>query len=105
MVNFFEWEMPISYSSVIEEHNAVRNDIGIFDVSHMTIFDLDGGDQLAFLEYIFANDIKKISTSNKAIYGVLLNEYGGILDDLIIYLAENKFSHDSKCSTREQNKS
>ncbi len=104
MVNFFEWEMPISYSSAIEEHNAVRNDIGIFDVSHMTIFDLDGGDQLAFLEYIFANDIKKISTSNKAIYGVLLNEYGGILDDLIIYHAENKFRLVSNCSTREQNK-
>ena len=61
MVNFSNWEMPISYSSLIEEHNAVRNTVGIFDVSHMSIFDFDGGDQVAFFEKIFANDIKKIS--------------------------------------------
>ena len=85
MVNFSDWEMPISYSSLIEEHNAVRNTAGIFDVSHMSVFDFDGGNQVAFFEKIFANDIKKISKENKAIYGALLNEEGRILDDLIIY--------------------
>ena len=60
MVNFSNWEMPISYSSLIEEHNAVRNKAGNFDVSHMSVFDLDGGNQIAFFEKIFANDIKKI---------------------------------------------
>ena len=104
MVNFSDWEMPISYTSLIEEHNAVRNTAGIFDVSHMSVFDLEGGDQVAFLERIFANDIKKISQENKALYGVLLNEEGGILDDLIIYHANNKFRLVSNCSTREQNK-
>ena len=104
MVNFSNWEMPISYSSFIEEHNAVRNTAGIFDVSHMSVFDFDGFNQVAFFEKIFANDIKKIYKDNKAIYGALLNEEGGILDDLIIYHANNKFRLVSNCSTREQNK-
>jgi len=104
MVNFSNWEMPISYSSLIKEHNAVRNAAGIFDVSHMSVFDFDGGNQIAFFKKIFANDIKKIYKDNKAIYGALLNEEGGILDDLIIYHANNKFRLVSNCSTREQNK-
>jgi len=104
MVNFSNWEMPISYTSLIEEHNAVRNTAGIFDVSHMAVFDFMGGDQIAFFEKIFANDIKKISLENKAIYGALLNEEGGILDDLIIYHANSKFRLVSNCSTREQNR-
>ncbi|MDB2599625.1 glycine cleavage system aminomethyltransferase GcvT [Gammaproteobacteria bacterium] len=104
MVNFSNWEMPISYSSLIEEHNAVRNTVGIFDVSHMSVFDFDGDNQVAFFEKIFANDVKKIYKDNKAIYGALLNEEGGILDDLIIYHANNKFRLVSNCSTREQNR-
>ena len=104
MVNFSNWEMPISYSSLIEEHNAVRNKAGIFDVSHMSVFDFDGGNQIAFFKKIFANDIKKTSKGNKAIYGALLNEEGGILDDLIIYHADDKFRLVSNCSTREQNR-
>jgi len=104
MVNFSNWEMPISYSSLIEEHNAVRNTVGIFDVSHMSVFDFDGDNQVAFFEKIFANDIKKIYKDNKAIYGALLNQEGGILDDLIIYHANNKFRLVSNCSTREQNR-
>jgi aminomethyltransferase len=104
MVNFSNWEMPISYSSLIEEHNAVRNTVGIFDVSHMSVFDFDGDNQVAFFEKIFANDIKKIYKDNKAIYGALLNAEGGILDDLIIYHANNKFRLVSNCSTREQNR-
>ena len=104
MVNFSNWEMPISYSSLIEEHNAVRNTVGIFDVSHMSVFDFDGDNQVAFFKKIFANDIKKIYKDDKAIYGALLNEEGGILDDLIIYHANNKFRLVSNCSTREQNR-
>ena len=104
MVNFSHWEMPISYTSLIEEHHAVRNTAGIFDVSHMSVFDFKGGDQVAFFEKIFANDIKKICNDDKAIYGALLNEDGGILDDLIIYHAKDKFRLVSNCSTREQNR-
>ena len=104
MVNFSHWEMPISYTSLIEEHHAVRNTAGIFDVSHMSVFDFKGGDQVAFFEKIFANDINKICNDDKAIYGALLNEEGGILDDLIIYHANEKFRLVSNCSTREQNR-
>ena len=104
MVNFSHWEMPISYTSLIEEHHAVRNTAGVFDVSHMSVFDFNGGDQVAFFEKIFANDIKKICNDDKAIYGALLNEEGGILDDLIIYHANEKFRLVSNCSTREQNR-
>lgn len=104
MVNFSHWEMPISYTSLIEEHHAVRNTAGIFDVSHMSVFDFKDGDQVAFFEKIFANDIKKICNDDKAIYGALLNEEGGILDDLIIYHANEKFRLVSNCSTREQNR-
>ena len=104
MVNFSHWEMPISYTSLIEEHHAVRNTAGVFDVSHMSVFDFNGGDQVAFFEKIFANDIKKISNEDKAIYGALLNEEGGILDDLIIYHAKDKFRLVSNCSTLEQNR-
>ncbi|MDA8780816.1 glycine cleavage system aminomethyltransferase GcvT [Gammaproteobacteria bacterium] len=104
MVNFSHWEMPISYTSLIEEHHAVRNTAGIFDVSHMSVFDFKGGDQVAFFKKIFANDIKKICNDDKAIYGALLNEEGGILDDLIIYHAQDKFRLVSNCSTREQNR-
>ena len=104
MVNFSNWEMPISYTSLIEEHHAVRKTAGVFDVSHMSVFDFNGGDQVAFFEKIFANDIKKISNQDKAIYGALLNEEGGILDDLIIYHANEKFRLVSNCSTREQNR-
>ena len=82
----------------------MRNAAGIFDVSHMSVFDFDGGNQIAFFKKIFANDIKKIYKDNKAIYGALLNEEGGILDDLIIYHANNKFRLVSNCSTRMQNR-
>ena len=64
MVNFAQWEMPITYSSLIEEHHAVRKTAGIFDVSHMAVFDFSGGDQIGFFEKIFANDIKKIANEN-----------------------------------------
>ena len=59
MVNFSNWEMPISYSSLIEEHNAVRNAAGIFDVSHMSVFDFNDGDQIAFFEKILPMTLKK----------------------------------------------
>ena len=59
MVNFSNWEMPISYSSLIEEHNAVRNTAGIFDVSHMSVFDFDGFNQVAFFEKILPMTLKK----------------------------------------------
>jgi aminomethyltransferase len=85
MVDFHGWEMPINYGSQIEEHHAVRQDAGMFDVSHMTIVDVKGADAQAFLRKLVANDVAKLTVKGKALYTGMLNEQGGVIDDLIIY--------------------
>ncbi len=85
MIDFGGWEMPLHYGSQIEEHHAVRRSAGLFDVSHMGIFDLRGPDAQALLEVLVANDVAKLGTPGKALYGCMLNEAGGVLDDLIVY--------------------
>ncbi|MFC3120918.1 glycine cleavage system aminomethyltransferase GcvT [Agaribacter flavus] len=85
MVDFFGWEMPINYGSQIEEHHAVRNDAGMFDVSHMTIVDVTGNDAQAYLQYLLANDVAKLQSKGKALYSAMLNHEGGVVDDLIVY--------------------
>lgn len=89
MVDFHGWEMPINYGSQIEEHNAVRNDAGMFDVSHMTIVDIQGEQAQAFLRKLVANDVAKLTIPGKALYTPMLNEQGGVIDDLIIYFFSN----------------
>ena len=84
MVDFGGFNMPIQYSGISIEHNAVRNDVGIFDVSHMGEFILDGNDSLNFLENVCSNNIGKIEIG-RAQYNCLLNPNGGIVDDLIVY--------------------
>jgi aminomethyltransferase len=92
MVDFGGWDMPVNYGSQIEEHNAVRNDCGMFDVSHMCPVDLTGTGCRAFLSRLVANDVAKLQVSGKALYAAMLNEAGGVIDDLIIYfLEENRF--------------
>ena len=85
MVDFSGWEMPIHYGSQIEEHHAVRRDAGMFDVSHMCALDLAGPDSRAYLRHLLANDVAKLTTPGKALYSCLLNESGGVIDDLIVY--------------------
>ncbi|MBK8121649.1 MAG: glycine cleavage system aminomethyltransferase GcvT [Sulfuritalea sp.] len=85
MVDFSGWEMPIHYGSQIEEHHAVRRDAGMFDVSHMCALDLAGPDARGWLRRLLANDVAKLTTPGKALYSCLLNEAGGIIDDLIVY--------------------
>ena len=85
MVDFHGWEMPINYGSQIEEHHAVRNDAGMFDVSHMTIVDVVGSQAKAYLRYLLANDVEKLQDKGKALYSGMLNEKGGVVDDLIVY--------------------
>jgi aminomethyltransferase len=92
MVDFGGWDMPVNYGSQIEEHHAVRNDCGMFDVSHMCPIDVVGPDCRAFLSRLVANDVAKLQTSGKALYSAMLNETGGVIDDLIIYfLTETRF--------------
>jgi len=85
MVDFSGWEMPIHYGSQIEEHHAVRRDAGMFDVSHMCALDLAGPDARGFLRYLLANDVAKLGTPGKALYSCMLDETGGVIDDLIVY--------------------
>ncbi len=85
MVDFHGWEMPINYGSQIEEHHAVRKNAGMFDVSHMTIVDVQGSDAKSFLRGLVTNDVAKLILPGKALYTGMLNKAGGVIDDLIIY--------------------
>ncbi|MEO7433614.1 MAG: glycine cleavage system aminomethyltransferase GcvT, partial [Dokdonella sp.] len=91
MVDFGGWDMPISYGSQIEEHHAVRSDAGMFDVSHMTVVDLNGARCRQFLRHLLANNIDKLKVSGKALYSCMLNEQGGVIDDLIVYFLDEAF--------------
>ena len=86
LVDFSGWELPIHYGSQIEEHEAVRTDAGMFDVSHMVVTDIKGSDTKAWLQMLLANDVDKLKTVGKALYSGMLNEQGGVIDDLIVYL-------------------
>jgi aminomethyltransferase len=85
MVDFAGWDMPIHYGSQIEEHHQVRRDAGMFDVSHMCVVDLRGARVTDFLRYLLANDVARLTVPGKAIYSCMLNERGGVIDDLIVY--------------------
>ena len=91
LVDFAGWEMPINYGSQIEEHHAVRRDAGMFDVSHMTVVDLSGPDTRAFLRKLLANNIDRLQAPGKALYSCMLNEQGGVIDDLIVYFVREDF--------------
>ena len=85
MVDFAGWHMPVQYkTSIIEEHNTVRNAVGLFDVSHMGELFVSGKDALEFLNSVVPQDISKL-TYEKAVYCQLPNKNGGLIDDLIIY--------------------
>lgn len=85
VVDFGGWDMPVQYSSVLDEHHAVRRAAGMFDVSHMTFLELDGADALPYLQKLLANDVARLKIPGKAIYSAMLREDGGVIDDLIVY--------------------
>jgi aminomethyltransferase len=91
MVDFGGWEMPINYGSQIEEHHQVRKAAGMFDVSHMTVVDIRGAAPRRFLSKLLANDVAKLKNPGQAFYSCMLNEQGGILDDLITYFLDESF--------------
>ncbi|NII12123.1 glycine cleavage system aminomethyltransferase GcvT [Oleiagrimonas sp. C23AA] len=103
MVDFGGWDMPLNYGSQIEEHHAVRRDAGMFDVSHMTVVDLKGERVREFLRHLLANNVDKLKKPGKALYTCMLNERGGVIDDLIVYfLAEDFFRVVVNAATREK---
>ena len=101
MVDFAGWLMPVNYGSQIAEHTAVRSDAGMFDVSHMTIIDVHGDQAEAFLQRLIANDVARLNI-NQALYGALLNERAGVLDDLIVYRLAWGFRCVVNASTRDK---
>lgn len=90
MVDFAGWDMPLHYGSQVNEHHRVRNDAGVFDVSHMTIIDCKGEDVTDFLRRLVANDVDRL-VPGKALYTCMLNDEGGVIDDLIIYKIDSTF--------------
>lgn len=103
LVDFAGWDMPLHYGSQLEEHHYVRKDAGVFDVSHMAIVDIKGQQSEEFLRTLLANDVAKLKQPGKALYGCMLNEQGGIIDDLITYkLAENRYRLVVNAGTREK---
>jgi len=103
MVDFGGWDMPLNYGSQIEEHHQVRRDAGMFDVSHMTVVDLHGARVREFLRRLVANSVDKLSKTGKALYTCMLDEKGGVIDDLIVYyLADDWFRIVVNAATRDK---
>ena len=90
LVDFAGWMLPVNYGSQIVEHEAVRTDAGMFDVSHMLVSDITGAQAKAWLQKLLANDVAKLSFVGKALYSAMLNDNGGVMDDLIVYRANEE---------------
>ena len=99
IVDFGGWDMPLHYGSQKEEHHVVRNDAGVFDVSHMTIVDLTGDRVREFLRHLLANDVAKLQDPGKALYTAMLNEAAGVIDDLIVYFMHETSNTPTSCAT------
>ncbi|MDQ8022237.1 MAG: glycine cleavage system aminomethyltransferase GcvT [Moraxellaceae bacterium] len=84
-VDFGGWDMPIHYGSQLEEHKLVREDAGMFDVSHMLPVDVSGAGAFDFLSHLLANNVAKLKEPGKALYSCMLKPDGGVIDDLIVY--------------------
>jgi len=103
LIDFSGWRMPIHYGSQIAEHHAVRNDAGMFDVSHMTVVDVIGADARAYLRHLLANDVARLTVPGHALYSCMLNQNAGVIDDLIVYhFAKNDYRLIVNASTRDK---
>lgn len=102
IVDFGGWDMPLHYGSQVDEHHAVRSGTGLFDVSHMNVVDVTGPGALDFLQYVLANDVGRLAPG-KALYSCMLNEAGGVIDDLIVYrLPADRFRVVLNAATRDK---
>ena len=108
MVDFCGWQMPLHYGSQLEEHHRVRQSAGMFDVSHMTIVDVSGAQARSYLRHLLANDVARLRRKGQALYSAMLNEKGGVIDDLIVYLMSEPDSSGewyrvvANCATRDK---
>lgn len=105
IVDFSGWALPLHYGSQLNEHQAVRKDAGMFDVSHMFVTEVEGEDAKCWLEKLLANDVNKLKVVGKALYSAMLNERGGVMDDLIVYRLneeESRYRIISNAATRDK---
>jgi len=103
IVDFGGWDMPLHYGSQLEEHHIVRKSAGAFDVSHMTVVDVSGPEAAAFLRSLLANDIARLKEPGKALYSCMLNDNGGVVDDLITYyLGPDRYRVVVNAATRDK---
>src|SRR5574344_2325741 len=101
MIDFHGWEMPLHYGSQVEEHHQVRNDCGVFDASHMSTTDIQGPDAEALLLRVLSNNVGLLQQTGAGHYSALLNEQGGVIDDLIVFRMPDGFRLINNAFTRE----
>ncbi len=101
MVDFHGWDMPLHYGSQMEEHHAVRRSAGMFDVSHMTVVDVSGPSAFDWLRRLLANDVARLKSPGRALYTAMLDEHGGVLDDLIAYRRDDTWRLVVNSATRD----
>jgi aminomethyltransferase len=99
IVEFGGWAMPVQYTSIIDEHQAVRTRVGIFDISHMGRLLIDGPDALAWLERVGTNHVARLA-QDQIQYSLLTNEAGGVLDDILVYRLPEGFAVVCNASNR-----
>lgn len=103
IVPFAGWQLPLQYRSQLAEHHAVRQNAGMFDVSHMLGIDLEGEGAAPLLSRLLANDVGRLQQVGKALYSCMLNPEGGVLDDLLLYrLAEQRYRLVVNAATAER---
>src|ERR671926_955483 len=91
MVDFGGWDMPVQYSGIIDEHNTVRNAVGVFDVSHMGEIEIRGPEAARLTDFVTTNNVQKLKTG-QAHYSGLLYEHGGFVDDILVHkVADDHF--------------
>ncbi len=101
MVDFAGWDMPVQYSSIVAEHQAVRTAVGLFDISHMGRLEFSGPDAVRFLNFITTNNVRKLDVGEIQ-YSLIVNERGGILDDILVYRFPDNYLMVVNASNREK---
>ncbi|HHX35401.1 MAG TPA: glycine cleavage system aminomethyltransferase GcvT [Gammaproteobacteria bacterium] len=102
MVDFNGWDMPLHYGSQVEEHHHVRKECGVFDISHMSIFDIQGAQAQALLQQLLSNDVALLDSVGHAQHSTMLNEQGGVIDDLMVFRIDTGYRLVSNAVTRER---
>ena len=102
MVDFRGWDMPLHYGSQVEEHHQVRQDCGVFDISHVAVTDIQGPDASALLRRLLCNDVEKLSDLGSGHYSALLNEQGGVIDEALVFKTPTGFRSLTNAATRER---